>query len=65
MSVPNRYISARSDFLQPALEKLSDVHRRVIELGGPLGLGFDHKPAKMVAGLINDQFGRIAERCIQ
>jgi RNA polymerase sigma factor (sigma-70 family) len=45
------------DFLKPALDKLSDVHRRVIELGGPLGLGFDHKPAKEVGGLINDQFG--------
>jgi len=44
------------DFIQPALDELSDVHRRVIELGGPLGLGFDHRPAKEVASQINDQF---------
>ena len=44
------------DFVQPALDELSDVHRRVIELGGPLGLGFDHRPAKEVASQINDQF---------
>jgi RNA polymerase sigma factor (sigma-70 family) len=44
------------DFLQPALDELSDVHRRVIELAGPLGLGFDHRPAKEVASQINDQF---------
>ena len=40
-----------------ALAKLGEVHRRVVELAGPADLGFDGRPAKETASMINDQLG--------
>lgn len=40
-----------------ALAELGDGHRRVIELAGPVELGFDGHPAKETAVMINDQLG--------
>ena len=40
-----------------ALARLDEVHRRVVELGGDVDLGFDGRPAKETAAMINDQFG--------
>jgi RNA polymerase sigma factor (sigma-70 family) len=40
-----------------ALAKLGEVHRRVVELAGHVDLGFDGRPAKETAVMINDQFG--------
>jgi RNA polymerase sigma factor (sigma-70 family) len=37
------------------LAELGEVHRRVIELAGPVDLGFDGRPAKETAEMINDQ----------
>jgi DNA-directed RNA polymerase specialized sigma24 family protein len=42
--------------VEQALTEQSDVHSRVVELGGPKLLGFDQAPAKEVAQVINDQF---------
>ena len=40
-----------------ALAALGEVHRRVIQLAGPVDLGFDGHPAKETASMINDQLG--------
>jgi RNA polymerase sigma factor (sigma-70 family) len=40
-----------------ALAELGEVHRRVVELAGPVDLGFDGRPAKETASMINDQLG--------
>ena len=39
-----------------AVGELGDVHRRVIQLAGPVSLGFGGWPAKETATAINDQF---------
>ncbi len=44
-----------------ALAELGEVHRRVIELAGPVDLGFDGRPAKETASMINDQLGATAQ----
>lgn len=40
-----------------ALAELGEVHRRAVELAGPVDLGFDGRPAKEAASIINDQLG--------
>jgi RNA polymerase sigma factor (sigma-70 family) len=40
-----------------AFAALGEVHQRVVELAGPVDLGFDGRPAKETASMINDQFG--------
>ena len=40
-----------------ALASLDEVHRRVVELAGDVDLGFDGRPAKETAAMINDQLG--------
>lgn len=42
--------------VEQALGELSEVHRRVVELGGRQDLGFEQRPAREVADLVNDQF---------
>jgi len=42
--------------VEQALGELNAVHRRVIELVGPDDLGFEQRPAKEVAEMVNDQF---------
>jgi RNA polymerase sigma factor (sigma-70 family) len=39
------------------LARLDEVHQRVVELSGDVDLGFDGRPAKETASMINDQFG--------
>ena len=39
------------------LDARSEQHRRVIELGSSKYLGFEGRPAKEVAAMVNDQFG--------
>jgi RNA polymerase sigma factor (sigma-70 family) len=46
--------------VEQALGELTDVHRRVVELGGPEDMGFEQRPAKEVAEMVNDQFGNPA-----
>jgi DNA-directed RNA polymerase specialized sigma24 family protein len=40
-----------------AFAALGEVHQRVVELAGDVDLGFDGRPAKETASMINDQFG--------
>jgi RNA polymerase sigma factor (sigma-70 family) len=42
--------------VKQALDELTDVHRRVVEIGGPKILGFEQAPAKETARRVNDQF---------
>ncbi|MEK6327796.1 MAG: sigma-70 family RNA polymerase sigma factor [Actinomycetota bacterium] len=42
---------------QQALAELGEAHRQVVELAGPVDLGFDGRPAKETAAMINDQLG--------
>jgi RNA polymerase sigma factor (sigma-70 family) len=53
---PTEEVIARS-VSEQALAELSQEHRRVIELAGPVDLGFDGRPAKETATMINDQLG--------
>jgi DNA-directed RNA polymerase specialized sigma24 family protein len=46
---------------EQALGELSELHQAVIRLSGPLDLGFDNRPAKETAAMINDQFAREAD----
>jgi RNA polymerase sigma factor (sigma-70 family) len=41
--------------IDQALGELNEVHRRVVELAGPQDLGFDQRPGKEAAELVNDQ----------
>jgi DNA-directed RNA polymerase specialized sigma24 family protein len=52
---PTEAVVARSVSDQ-AVDELGEVHRRVIELAGPVELGFDGRPAKETAEMISDQF---------
>lgn len=52
---PTEAVVARSVSDQ-AVGELGEVHRRVIELAGPVDLGFDGRPAKETAEMVNDQF---------
>jgi RNA polymerase sigma factor (sigma-70 family) len=53
---PTEGVIARS-VSEQALAELSQEHRRVVELAGPVDLGFDGRPAKETAAMINDQLG--------
>lgn len=41
--------------VEQALEELGEVHRRVVELAGSQDLGFEQRPGKETADLVNDQ----------
>lgn len=41
--------------VEQALGELNPVHRRVVELAGPKGLGFEGAPARETAEQVNDQ----------
>jgi RNA polymerase sigma factor (sigma-70 family) len=51
---PTQEIVERS-VVEQALGELNEVHRRVVELAGPQDLGFEQRPGKETAQLINDQ----------
>ena len=46
--------------VEQALGDLSDRHRRVVELAGPQDLGFEQRPAREAADLVNDQLSSSA-----
>ncbi|MGH2992787.1 MAG: RNA polymerase sigma factor [Solirubrobacterales bacterium] len=47
---------ANRSLIDQALDELNPVHRRVVELAGPQDLGFEQRPGKQTAQMINDQF---------
>lgn len=58
---PTQEIVERS-VVEQALGELNEVHRRVVELAGPQDLGFEQRPGKETAQLINDQLsGRLSD----
>lgn len=52
---PTQEVVERS-VVEQALEELNPVHRRVVELAGAQDLGFEQRPGKETADLVNDQF---------
>ncbi len=48
---------AGQKLIQAALEHFNDVHQLVIRLAGPIELGFDNRPGREVAEIVNDQVG--------
>ena len=48
--------------IDQALAELNEVHCRVVELAGPQDLGFEQRPGKEAAELVNDQLsGRLSD----
>jgi RNA polymerase sigma factor (sigma-70 family) len=52
---PTQEVVERS-VVEQALDELNPVHRRVVELAGDQNLGFEQRPARETAEMINDQF---------
>lgn len=52
---PTQEVVERS-VVEQALGELNPVHRRVVELAGDQDLGFEHRPAREAAEMVNDQF---------
>ena len=58
---PTEEIVERS-VVEQALGELNEIHRRVVELAGPQDLGFEQRPGKETADLVNDQLsGRMSD----
>jgi DNA-directed RNA polymerase specialized sigma24 family protein len=52
---PTQEVVERS-VVEQALGELNPVHRRVVELAGAEDLGFEQRPAREAAEMVNDQF---------